>query len=60
MEKVEKGEPSLVDIYWVPQKYAQTCTVIHVHLYWEGCVIICGRTLGTYFVQEILIPFYVF
>ena len=21
---------------------AQICTVIQVHLYWEGCVIICG------------------
>ena len=36
--------------YWVPQKQAQICTVIHVHLYWEGCVIICGYLWGARYI----------
>ena len=34
-------------IYWVTQKSAQICTVIYVHLYCEGCVIICGYLWDT-------------
>ena len=32
--------------YWVPQKSPQICTVIHLLLYCEGCVIICGYLWG--------------
>ena len=41
--------------YWVTQKYAQICTVIHLHMYCEGCVIFCGYLWGAEYVKESLI-----
>ena len=37
------------------QKYAQICTVIHLHMYCEGCVIFCGYLWGAEYVKESLI-----